>query len=1087
MLNLTEALKRGINPERPATNSVAGLAGLKGMRPCQEGLKKFKTLTKIADSDIWPLCSAHRLIGEDVLYHENGVSNTSGLIGYEGNRYGIPHIADFYDFWLSTDGATTHVRRSMDDEDIYRYTTPQIQTCCARKESQLILGGFDNAFGYVDWTSILAAYNSAKTVGAPGKNWVWGSSIGAADWMMFFDDELHGDWEYWTGHWRERVEFYADLWKRNQMFMRPMPWRGYVWNVKPLGDAVMVYGQDGIAALTWHDSGVVGMRPIQRFPSRLGLMGRDTVSGSDDVHVMQSSDGDLWQITPDLTAQNLRYKWVLPSETTGNRSAMSFEEKEQEFYIANADESTIADDDVVYDGVVRYVDASSASGAPDGTTWADAYTTIQEAIDDLDANRGSDYGYVIVKSGTYQDDTVDEQVITAKGGIYVLGGFSGTGLAKSGETVVDGESARRCVAAVDETEFIFFSGITFENGLKRTGGGPSSAAAGAFAIEDVNGTYFVNCKMNDMGAGAAAGENTLYIYQSVYSNAPVLILNCSFDGNTIYEGAGSTGVICYDSWKSGRCTVESCTFANQTIRSLGVIYGVSRDSGETIGVDVFNCEFDSCESLGGGALVYVNAYTGATLRGCYAHENEGYLIRGTATNTYFHVLQSEFAYNTDDAIFVHTGTDTAGEYKIDGCYIHHNDAGSYGVISGYTNSLYLWRKLTISNTIMTGNTDYDIYMNNAITGVGEITIENCRLYGSTFIQTASSGTHVGSLGVTNTYIADMESMPFTVGSYFAFTNSILSEFVAKYDILTCGNFYFSGCTASITYNTAAGGAGPTNWNGWSGGAPTNATFTGNVSHSSGFNTDVPPGTIAPYTSTAYSTVELEDTAPYPDEDETDTGSLCVITENVLMLGQWRLVDDTSWNYSLDSGALYIMTGLTPGIHVIEFRDITGWNKPMRIRAMVRPGRTTFVYQDYFANRTGVAEENATAYMLNQYGLCQHNQAPIGFIGDQFCGIETTNTIEIVTPNIDMGTRQTGEKSAFVDMAIDDPDKLYATAYERNNVASVYTARPPVAFDSRGRARVKSTAVDLYIKVTADEADFVDSLQIVPIEQKDSGR
>lgn len=1091
MLDLTNALKRGIHPERPGVNQTQGLYGLKGMRPSNEGLIPFRELTQIAGSDIWPLCSAHRLIGEDVLYHENGVSNTTGLIGYEGNRHGIPHIADFYTFWISTDGYTTHIRRSMDDEDIYRYTTPQIQTCCARKESRLILGGFDNAFGYVDWTAILAAYNSAETVGAPGINWVWGSSSGAADWMMFFDDELHGDWQYWTYHWRQRVEFYADLWKRNQMFMRPMPWRGYVWNVKPLGDVVMVYGQDGVAALTFHDSGIVGMKPVQRYPDRLGLMGRDTVAGTDDIHIIQSSDGDLWQITPDLVAQKLKYKWVLPTEPEGTRSAMSYEPLEQEFYISNAAESVVTEDDTVYDGVARYVAADSTAETPDGLSWETAYLTIQEAIDDLDANRGSDYGYVFVKSGTYTDDTVDYQVITAKENIYVMGGYSGIGLAKSGITVVDGESERRCVGALSLDGFIYFSGITFVNGVRRptSDGGFNPPTQGAFAIENVNGTYFVNCTFADMGENQI-NQNVFYIYQSSsgYASAPVLFLNCTFDTNTISTSSGSSSVIHYDSYVAGNCTVDACTFTHMKARSRAIIYANSR-SAAVVGLRVYGCTFTLCDvNYNDAALVYGCSDTNVIMRDCYAHENKGHLIRGYYDGE-FYIYQSEFAYNTDNAYFMHVGTNAGYDpFTVDGCYIHHNDAGNgKGVFGSWAG----WRRITISNTIMSNNTPHSIWINDALNGVGAVTIENCNINGTNLIQTApGTGTHAGTLSVTRSYISNLDARPYTAASSFVFTECYLPGMTLRYEVSTHGITSFVNCSGVIKYYTGPGANPTSSWTGWVDGSPTNAVFSGQVKHTGDIDpTDEPPIPNPRFYSNAYSSIDEQDVGPYPEEDdESTTGDLCVVINEPVMEGMWRIVGTSTWHYTIEDGELYIEDGLTPGVYTVEFKDISGgWNKPMRIRAMVRPGRTTFVYVSYFKNKTGVSETSATVYMLNQNGLCQHYQAPIGFIGEQFCGIDDDLAIEIVTPVFDMGIRQTSEKASFVDVAVNDPDTMYVQAYERKDTTQAYTARTAVAVDTRGRARVKSTGVDQYMKITANSADNIDTLTILPIDQKDSGR
>ena len=1090
MLDLTNALKRGIHPERPGVNQTQGLYGLKGMRPSNEGLIPFRELTQIAGSDIWPLCSAHRLIGEDVLYHENGVSNTTGLIGYEGNRHGIPHIADFYTFWISTDGYTTHIRRSLDDEDIYRYTAPQIQTCCARNESRLILGGFDNAFGYVDWTAILAAYNSAETIGAPGINWVWGSSSGAADWMMFFDDELHGDWNFWTYHWRQRVEFYADLWKRNQMFMRPMPWRGYVWNLKPLGDAVMVYGQDGVAALTFHDSGLVGMRNIQRYPERLGLMGRDTVAGTNDIHVIQSSDGDLWQITPDLIAQKLKYKWVLPTEPEGTRSAMSYEPLEQEFYISNAAESAVEEDDVVYSGYIRYVAWDSTANPPDGLTWETAYPTIQEAIDDVDANRGANMGYVLIKSGTYTDNHPDWQVITAKENIYVKGGYSGVGMAKSGITVVDAESVRRCIGAKSLDGFIYFEDITFINAIMRdsAAGGFSTPVDAMFAIEDVNGVYFVNCTFADMGENQIK-QNVFYIYQSSsgYSNAPILFLGCTFDTNTISTSSGQAGVICYDSYKDGHCTVESCTFTDMKSKDDGVVWVNSRDSLRDIGVCVYNTQFTGCVNYSDAAVVHATIDTNATLKGCYFYQNDGHLIRGYPTAEVY-IEQSEFASNTN-ADFYHVGTNAGYDpFTVDGCYIHHNDAGTNHGIFGQPAG---WKRIVISNTVLLGNTPYGLRFTEAYNAVGSITIDNCHISGTNLIQTATTGIHAGTLSVTRSYISNLIAKPYTAASSFVFTECYIPGMTLRYEISTHGITSFVNCSGVIKYYTGAGANPASSWTGWSNNAPTNATFTGNVKHTGDIDpTDEPPIPDPRFYSNAYSSIDEQDVGPYPEEDdESTTGDLCVVINEPVMEGMWRIVGTSTWHYTIEDGELYIEDGLTPGVYTVEFKDISGgWNKPMRIRAMVRPGRTTFIYQDYFINKTGEPPEtDAKTYMLNQNGLCQHYQSPIGFIGNEFCGIDDDLAIEIVTPVFDMGIRQTSEKASFVDVAVNDPDTMYVQAYERKDTTQAYTARTAVAVDTRGRARVKSTGVDQYMKITANSADNIDTLTIKPIEEKDSGR
>jgi hypothetical protein len=404
---------------------------------------------------------------------------------------------------------------------------------------------------------------------------------------------------------------------------------------------------------------------------------------------------------------------------------------------------------------------------------------------------------------------------------------------------------------------------------------------------------------------------------------------------------------------------------------------------------------------------------------------------------------------------------------------------------------------------MSNNTPHSIWLNDALDNVGALTIENCNINGSNLVQTASTGTHVGSLTVSRSNISELQVRPYTTGSLFTFTECYFTKIIARYEVANHGTISFTdcNCTEKVWYYTGAG-ANPTVswdlethevlsiWSGWAGG-PTNVTFSLTGPGSVGHYVDLTflNKTNPRYWSVISSEIDEQDVGPYPEEDEDTTGSLCVVIEEPVMLGRWSLLDEDDWHYTMEDGDLYIMTGLAPGLYTIEFEDVTGgWNKPMRIRAMVRPGRTTFIYQDYFINKTGEPPEtDAKTYMLNQNGLCQHYQSPIGFIGNEFCGIDDDLAIEIVTPVFDMGIRQTSEKASFVDVAVNDPDTMYVQAYERKDTTQAYTARTAVAVDTRGRARVKSTGVDQYMKITANSADNIDTLIVLPIEPKDSGR
>jgi hypothetical protein len=72
---------------------------------------------------------------------------------------------------------------------------------------------------------------------------------------------------------------------------RPMPWNGYVYAVRRLGEYIAVYGQDGVALLAAVDTTPpgFGMREL----STLGLISAQAIDGSLHKHLYVRSDGML--------------------------------------------------------------------------------------------------------------------------------------------------------------------------------------------------------------------------------------------------------------------------------------------------------------------------------------------------------------------------------------------------------------------------------------------------------------------------------------------------------------------------------------------------------------------------------------------------------------------------------------------------------------------------------------------------------------------------------------------------------------------------------------------------------------------------
>ena len=85
---------------------------------------------------------------------------------------------------------------------------------------------------------------------------------------------------------------------------RPMEWSGVVFEIKKLGNNIVVYGENGISLMTPHDTsfGLTELSPI-------GLMDRFAIAGNSLVHFFINSLGYLYKFDSKLT--NLGYQEFL--------------------------------------------------------------------------------------------------------------------------------------------------------------------------------------------------------------------------------------------------------------------------------------------------------------------------------------------------------------------------------------------------------------------------------------------------------------------------------------------------------------------------------------------------------------------------------------------------------------------------------------------------------------------------------------------------------------------------------------------------------------------------------------------------------
>jgi hypothetical protein len=489
-----------MHPEEPGRTDRA-LSMLAMRRPSAGGLRPVQTISPSAYVIDWPYPqiiqtnSRSLVIRRDGIY-EYGADEPMPIYGLaeempvtmaggyslattevevspiaDGSN-NIWHVADFYDtvYLFRGDDNVIMISGFGDSARAILLTGNNVRTGCAHKEGRLFLGGLTLGDIAGAMQGMFQAYvaggdnippvegdddplpgliQSLIGAGQMGENWCWWSSIGGGDALMWWAPyllftpivgSLYGD----------TMPFCVDLWRRNQMGAAPMPFAGRVLRQVPLDAHVVVYGEDGLSALTTgHASGIVGKAPVSGFSSRVGIASRGAACGSDDGHAFVDQFGTLWTLDGRLQAERVGFQKDL-SRLVGPNMQMSLNPERREFHISTADECYVYGRDGFYrhkpvtsmavlggtltGGLedtaevlpgpwgpsVVYVD-KAATGEDDGTSWEDAFTTIMAGVvsASLSATESAPIT-VMVSEGEYSE------AITLSPHVQLFGGFDKT-------------------------------------------------------------------------------------------------------------------------------------------------------------------------------------------------------------------------------------------------------------------------------------------------------------------------------------------------------------------------------------------------------------------------------------------------------------------------------------------------------------------------------------------------------------------------------------------------------------------------------------------------------------------------------------
>ena len=247
---------------------------------------------------------------------------------------------------------------------------------------------------------------------------------------------------------------------------------------------------------------------------------------------------------------------------------------------------------LVVNGV--YYVKSDAGGTNDGSSWANAFTSLQAALGAVGSGNE-----LWVAAGTYKPGAQRSDSFTLQSGVALYGGFSGAETHRrtrdwtANPTILSGDLndddngniAADEASRQDNSYQIVIAGGTDAaavlDGFTVTGANDATTKGGGFYALSGSPTV-ANCILTKNAAGSGGG---MY-----HDGGSPTMTNCAFTNNTAEFGGGMYSY-------GGSPTIRDCAFANNTAASYGGGIYLRDTSGS-----ITNCSFANNTTLYGGGM-----------------------------------------------------------------------------------------------------------------------------------------------------------------------------------------------------------------------------------------------------------------------------------------------------------------------------------------------------------------------------------------------------------------------------------------------------------------------------------------------------
>lgn len=248
----------GLIPANKIKYGIPGLVECYNCKISKEGLDEYVAMTNpfvgIPAGTVWPYPQVFKTTIGIFVATETAIYKADDSYVLSAMITGLPagnvwEMADYFQYQIWTNGVATVVRDAETGVFYLKGMAHPIESIC-NYNGQLIAGGFGGDKG----------------------NWVAWGGIGKID----LDNLL------------------SDVDRTNVSGFMPMPFRGDVYRVKKLGDKIIIYGSDGICALTagslyksYKSYTTFGREDIFTF----GIAGKECVGGNDSIHMFIDNSG----------------------------------------------------------------------------------------------------------------------------------------------------------------------------------------------------------------------------------------------------------------------------------------------------------------------------------------------------------------------------------------------------------------------------------------------------------------------------------------------------------------------------------------------------------------------------------------------------------------------------------------------------------------------------------------------------------------------------------------------------------------------------------------------------------------------------